>query len=73
MLTAKLRSGLVVFTWSLCYGQTFDVASVKPATPPVPDGRGMIRMMGPSGGPGTKEPGRIRYPNMSLKNLVMNA
>jgi uncharacterized protein (TIGR03435 family) len=64
---------LVVFTWCLSYGQTFDAASVKPATPPVPDGRGRIMMMGPTGGPGTKDPGRIRYPYMSLKNLLMNA
>lgn len=57
----------------LAYGQTFDVASVKPATPPVSGGRGMMRMGGPSGGPGTNDPGRIRYPNMSLKNLLMTA
>ena len=43
------------------------------ATPPVPNGRGMIMLAGPSGGPGTKDPGRIRYPFMSLKNLLMNA
>jgi uncharacterized protein (TIGR03435 family) len=73
MLTATMRIGLVVFTWCLSYGQTFDAASVKPATPPVPDGRGRIMMMGQSGGPGTKDPGRIRYPYMSLKNVMMNA
>jgi len=68
-----------MFTACLAYGQTadkaltFDAASVKPATPPTPDGRGMIMMQGPSGGPGTKDPGRIRYPNMSMKNILMNA
>jgi len=69
----------MVFTACLAWGQTvdksqtFDVASVKPATPPTPDGRGRIMMDGPSGGPGTKDPGRIHYPNMSLKLLLMNA
>jgi uncharacterized protein (TIGR03435 family) len=52
---------------------TFEVASVKPAQPPTPDGQGRIFMRGPSGGPGTKDPGRISYPNMSLKNLLMIA
>src|SRR5271165_4347402 len=79
MLTATLRTGLMAFACCIAHGQTadkpltFDAASVKPATPPVPDGRGRIMMMGPSGGPGTKDPGRIRYPFMSLKNLLMNA
>jgi uncharacterized protein (TIGR03435 family) len=52
---------------------TFDAATVKPAVPPTPNGRGMIMMAGPSGGPGTKDPGRIHYPFMSLKNILMNA
>jgi uncharacterized protein (TIGR03435 family) len=79
MLTATLRIGLAAFTWCWAYGQTadksltFDAASVKPATPPTPDARGMIMMAGPSGGPGTKDPGRIHYPYMSLKNILMNA
>jgi len=79
MLTATLRIGLAVFIGCVAYGQTadkppaFDAASVKPATPPTPDGRGMIMMSGPSGGPGTKDPGRIHYPYMSLKNILMNA
>jgi uncharacterized protein (TIGR03435 family) len=33
----------------------------------------MIMFRGPSGGPGTKDPGRIDYPNMNLKNLLMTA
>src|SRR5215471_8295694 len=52
---------------------TFEVASIKPAQPPTPDGQGRIFMRGPSGGPGTKDPGRISYPFMSLKNLLMTA
>ncbi len=79
MLTATLRIGLAVFIGCVAYGQTadkppaFDAASVKPATPPTPDGRGMIMMSGPSGGPGTKDPGRIHYPYMTMKNILMNA
>src|SRR6185312_4345924 len=52
---------------------TFEVASVKPAAPPSANGRGMIMFRAPSGGPGTKDPGRINYPFISLKNLLMNA
>jgi uncharacterized protein (TIGR03435 family) len=79
MLAATLRIGLAMVTGCLAYGQTadksltFDAASVKPAAPPTPDGRGMIMMAGPTGGPGTKDPGRIHYPYMSLKNILMNA
>jgi uncharacterized protein (TIGR03435 family) len=70
---------LLILSCCLAYGQavdkalTFEAATVKPATPPVPDAQGRIFMMGPSGGPGTKDPGRIRYPYMTLKNLLMNA
>jgi uncharacterized protein (TIGR03435 family) len=76
-MTALLRASLALFSASLAYGQdkslTFEVASVKPAVPPTPNGRGMVMFRGPSGGPGTKDPGRINYPNMSLKNLLMTA
>jgi uncharacterized protein (TIGR03435 family) len=75
----NLRIFLLALICSLVYSQTagkpltFDAASVKPAVPPTPNGRGMIMMQGPSGGPGTKDPGRIHYPNMSMKNILMNA
>jgi len=46
---------------------------VKPANLPAPDGRGRIMMAGPTGGPGSKDPGRVRYPYISLKNLLMDA
>jgi uncharacterized protein (TIGR03435 family) len=49
---------------------TFEVASIKPAQPLTPDAQGRIFMRGPSGGPGTKDPGRINYPNMTLKNIL---
>lgn len=70
---------LVAFTCCLAWSQppdkslTFDAASVKPADMPKPDGRGRIFIAPPSGGPGTKDPGRIRYPFMSLKALLMTA
>jgi len=51
---------------------TFDVATIKPAAPPTMGG-GMVRMMGPSGGPGSKDPGRINYPFVTVKNLLMIA
>ena len=79
MFAAILRTGLAVIIGGLAFGQTadksltFDAASVKPATPPVPNGRGMIRIEGPSGGPGSKDPGRVRYPFSSLKDLITRA
>ena len=51
---------------------TFEVASIKPASLPTP-GNGPMLIRGPSGGPGTKDPGRINYPYMSLKNILMIA
>src|SRR6266545_4405126 len=79
MLGAIMRTTLVAIICFIAGGQTpdksltFEVATVKPAVPPTPNGRGMVFFRGPSGGPGTKDPGRIDYPNMSLKNLLMNA
>jgi uncharacterized protein (TIGR03435 family) len=70
----------------LAYGQTpdkpltFDAASVKPAAPLAPGGGGRFtapagggRTMAPTGGSGTQEPGRIRYPYMTLKDLLIRA
>ena len=67
------RTLLALLTCCAAYGQTFEVASIKPASPPVPDGRGRIMIAGPSGGPGSKDPGRIRYPFINLRTLIMNA
>ena len=47
--------------------QTFDAASVKPV-PTAPQ-----KYVAPSGGPGTKDPSRIRYPYTTLKTLLMAA
>jgi uncharacterized protein (TIGR03435 family) len=48
---------------------TFDVASIKPAAQQ-PMGR---MMMGTRGGPGTSDPGQVRFMNMSLDLLIANA
>jgi uncharacterized protein (TIGR03435 family) len=73
MRKAAVGATLLIFACSLTQAQTpdkpltFEAASVKPAAPP----KGMIPM--PSGGPGTKDPGRVRYPYMSMKYLLMAA
>jgi uncharacterized protein (TIGR03435 family) len=79
MFSMSIRTALAALACCALQGQTadkplsFDAASVKAAAPPTVTGRGAIMFRGPSGGPGTKDPGRINYPNMSLKNLLMNA
>jgi uncharacterized protein (TIGR03435 family) len=79
MLTAPARIGLVVLTGYLLHGQTvdktltFDAASVKHATLPGAGGPGRVMFAPTSGGPGTNDPGRIHYPYMSLKALLMSA
>lgn len=71
-----MRTILTIFAACLLRGQTFEAASIKPAAPPGGPGgggRAMTFRMGPQGGPGTSDPGRIRYTFMSLKTLLMNA
>jgi len=51
---------------------TFDAASIKPAAPITMNGRSMI-FGGGRGGPGSSDPGRIQYPMVTLKNLLMQA
>jgi len=68
MLAAN--AGLLVFSSVFGFGQsnlTFEVASVKPAAP---QANGMVAMMG---GPGSPDPERIAYTNVSLKNVLVNA
>jgi uncharacterized protein (TIGR03435 family) len=48
---------------------TFEAVSVKPAAPQV---MGWLQMGG-DGGPGTSDPGLIRFTDMTLKMLVMSA
>ena len=59
-------------------GQEFEVASVKAAAPGsrpvgVPLSGPIAEMMGFSGGPGSKDPGRIDYRAVSLKMLLVKA
>jgi uncharacterized protein (TIGR03435 family) len=51
----------------------FEIASVKATSGVLPDGRVVIGMLPPTGGPGTDSPGRIRYPAASLKILLLKA
>jgi uncharacterized protein (TIGR03435 family) len=89
MLTSTARTGLMVFICWSAPSQTaeklltFEAASVKPASPNLPGGvrvvpRGVvgfarIDMWTGGGGLGAKDPGRIHYPVISLKSLLLNA
>jgi uncharacterized protein (TIGR03435 family) len=61
------------------FGQTvdqslkFEVASVKSTSGDLPDGRLVVGMLPAVGGPGTDDPGRIRYPAISLKTFLLKA
>ena len=81
MTRAIAGAGWVALVCSMAYGQApadgksadarleFEVASVKPAAPQSP-GRIMIGMRG---GPGSGDPGRITYNNISLRDLMTDA
>jgi uncharacterized protein (TIGR03435 family) len=51
----------------------FAAASIKPTSPNLPNGAMVFGMLEPIGGPGTGDPGRIRYPVISLKSLFIDA
>ena len=71
-MRAILAAGLLACALYGAFGQTaeskmeFEVASVKPYVPP-PGG------LKPPAGPDSTDPGRLRYVNQSLKDLVMTA
>jgi uncharacterized protein (TIGR03435 family) len=73
MRTTAARIAWICFAGGLAYGQTFEAASVKPAVMPKPDAQGRMVFTHPSGGPGTSDPGRIDYPNMNLRALLLSA
>jgi len=52
---------------------TFEVATIKPAQPPQPNAQGLMFLRPPSGGPGSRDPGRVNYPYMTLKAILMRA
>ena len=49
----------------------FEVASIKPSSPP--GGNGGPMLVGMTGGPGSRDPGRFTCSNCSLSNLVTQA
>ena len=71
----RMTSAAVLLCASIALGQqpnpklTFEVASIKPAAP-----QAMGRIQGSvDGGPGTPDPGRIRFTDMPLRVLIMRA
>jgi uncharacterized protein (TIGR03435 family) len=59
----------VVIAAHIGFAQTFEVASVKAE----PTGSGAPRMVAVIGGPGSKDPTRIRFVNFSLRALAQSA
>ena len=51
----------------------FEVASVKPYSPPVVQAGTRKSAVGRRGGPGTNDPGQITWTGATLRSLVMNA
>jgi uncharacterized protein (TIGR03435 family) len=66
-----MRTALLISVSFLAYGQTFDAASIKPFVQA--NGPRMFFFGGGRGGPGSSDPGRISYPMITIKNLLMNA
>jgi uncharacterized protein (TIGR03435 family) len=70
MRSLAWATGLLAFSSGFALAQselTFEVASVKPASPQANGSVGM------RGGPGSRDPGRIAYTNVSLINVLVNA
>ncbi len=78
-LNAIARAGLQAIILSAGYAQTagqqltFDVVSIKPTVFPQPDGHGALVMQRTTGGPGSSDPGRIHYPYILLRSLLLEA
>jgi len=66
-------AGLVLLCALALHAQQFDAASVKRVEPNMPDGRIVVGMLPPTGGPGSSAPGRIHYPIISLEALIRSA
>ena len=72
MFSWTLRGALALSVLAAACAQepAFDAASVKPAS--VNPG-GWVMIAAPTGGPGSGDPGRIHFPNISLKMLLTTA
>jgi uncharacterized protein (TIGR03435 family) len=68
-----MNAVLLLLTACALQAQSFDAATVKPTSGFGPDGRVIVGMLPPAGGPGTDDPGRIRYPAITLKRLLLIA
>jgi len=60
--------GAALLVCGVAFAQSFEAASIKPAKPGIRQ-----RRPGLEGGPGTSDPGRIRYSDISLRDLILLA
>ena len=67
-MLSRIASASLATLISVAFGQTFEVASVKPSAP-ASQGRGG----GLQGGPGTADPGRITHSRVTLQRLIGEA
>jgi uncharacterized protein (TIGR03435 family) len=65
---AFARAAAAMLLCSVVFAQSFEAASIKLAKPGARQ-----RRPGMEGGPGTTDPGRIRYSNISLRDLILLA
>jgi uncharacterized protein (TIGR03435 family) len=75
MIRTIVGSSLIVFASCAGFAQqtaplSFEAASLKPTNSPEKDGRIMRQL---SGGPGSSDPGRFTFTNVTLKILMMQA
>lgn len=67
-MTRAFTFGAALLLCSATCAQSFEAASIKPANP-----NARQRRPGLEGGPGTSDPGRIRYSDISLHDLILLA
>jgi uncharacterized protein (TIGR03435 family) len=74
MRPVLIAASFFTFTAGISLGQagqpTFEVVSIKPSAPP-PTGRRPITRM--AGGPGSRDPGQIRWENVTVADVVVSA
>ncbi|MGA7234049.1 MAG: TIGR03435 family protein [Bryobacteraceae bacterium] len=67
-MTRAFTLGAALLLGGVTCAQSFEAASIKPVKPSARQ-----RRPGLEGGPGTSDPGRIRYSNISLHDLILLA